>query len=334
MLNKHVKSPCCGVKAVRFGGKRRQCPLCKSTWRIRPARRGRKPRRFKANYLAKVFNRGFRVKNIPTTQPIIPDAVRKRFDKALDQFVARPRHLLLPEGPLILLADAQWHKFNHKMWTLYFLAIKPAGKDKAALLDPILRSGTENAAAWEQIIEELPKEAKNRIVAFVSDGLRGLKRIPHRYGWVHQRCNFHLIAELAKRRGKRQATPGREGRERIFQTVLELLQTEATTRIPLLKQDLCRLIAEHDCPSRLRMIAKDFLRNFTLFRAWLAYPEMGLPNTVGIMESLNSRVRRKSVTVRTPESWHKWAVAAVRHKPIFVCQRAKKSTKFFPSSLN
>lgn len=320
MLSKQVKSPCCGARVVRFGKRRRRCIQCKSTWRIRQARRGRKRLRPRLNYLDQVFNNNLRIKQIHTTGNISKDAVRKRFNKALNAFVNRPRHIRLKAESVVLIIDAKWQTFSKESWTLYCLAIKPISRNKAIILDPILRPGKESAEIWEMIIANLPEPLKKRIIAVISDGIRGFERIPQSYEWVWQRCHFHLLSALEKRRGKRQATVGRQTREDIYQTVRKLLTETSQYRVRLLRKKLKILSSETDCPKRMKMMISGFFREFVFYRNYLNFPYLSLPTTTNIMESLNGLLQKKSATVRTASAWYKWALATIRHKPVFNCK--------------
>lgn len=70
----------------------------------------------------------------------------------------------------------------------------------------------------------------------------------------------------------------------------------------------------------MKMAVKDFLRRLPEFRNYLKYPELNLPTTVNVMESLNSFIRKKAKTVNSPKAWYKWAIAAIRFKSIFNCK--------------
>jgi transposase-like protein len=70
----------------------------------------------------------------------------------------------------------------------------------------------------------------------------------------------------------------------------------------------------------MKMTVKDFLRRLPEFKNYLKYPELNLPTTVNVIESVNSFIRRKAKTVNSPKAWHKWATAAIRFRSIFTCK--------------
>jgi hypothetical protein len=316
----HEKSQCCAARIVRFGGKRRQCTACKKTWSVQPAKRGPKPIRKQCDYLKKVFNHGFRVRQLAYNSTLSVNTIYKRFAKNLDAVVRQKRIIRIRGDKLILVVDAEWQYFKKELWTLYFLAIKSTKSDKVTILDPILQKGKENATAWKEAFDQLPAPIKNRIIALISDGIRGIENIAEDNNWILQRCHFHLLSILQKMRGKRASTPGRLIREEIYNSVKLVLTETSTRRLNILCRRLAVLAQEDGCPARMRMIVRDFLRKLPDFRAYLEYPELNLPKTINTMESINSFVRRKSTTTNTPTSWHKWATACARLKSKFICK--------------
>jgi transposase-like protein len=221
---------------------------------------------------------------------------------------------------LILIIDAEWHYFKKELWTLYFLAIKSTDSQTVTILDPVLRQGRENTTTWEDIINQLPILVKKRIVALVSDGIRGIENVAERNNWVMQRCHFHLLSMLQKMRGKRASTPGRLIREEIYNSAKLALTEISTRRLNILCRRLAVLAHTEGCPSRMKLTVRGFLRSLSEFRNYLDYPELNLPTTINVMESVNSFVRGKTKTVKTPESWYKWAIACARIKSKFTCK--------------
>ena len=321
MKTVHVKSPCCQARARHFGGKRRQCTQCKKTFRIRPRRRGRKRIRHTERYVKHVFDHDFQVKHL--TRGTLPlAAVQKRFQGALSSVVSKPRSMRIRGKRLVLIIDGRWHTFQGKRWTMYFLAVKPTDRDEAVILDPILRPGKESVQAWKELIgTSIAPSVKNRIVALVSDGIAGGKGLAMGFGWRHQRCHFHLLKELEKRRGKRKQISGWTEREQIYQDIRALLRTQTPTRIRFLTRRLKQRAAKKECPRKIRMIVNNVLDELSAFHLYLTQPEWNLPNTTGVMESLGNTIRAGVRKVRTPASLIRWATAVVRSHPKFVCKR-------------
>lgn len=314
------KSECCAAKIVRFGGKRRQCTACKKTWRVHPAKRGRKVLRKSYSQLKKIFNHGFTVKQSAGHSRLSAGAAYKRFGKALLSIIGKKRVIRIKGQKLILLIDAQWQYFNDELWTLYFLSVKAVSSQSVVVFDPTLRAGKENIATWNQVIDGLPRNVRKRVVAMVSDGIRGIETTAADNGWVIQRCHFHLLSLLQKMRGKRAATPGRVVREEIYNSVKLALSEKSNRRLNILCRRLAALAKDPLCPKRMRMITRDFLRRLYEFRSYLEHPDLKLPTTINVMESINSYTRKKSKPINNPYSWHRWAIAGVRFKSKFICK--------------
>jgi hypothetical protein len=173
----HKKSECCGAKIVRFGAKRRRCNACKKTWSVHPSKRGPKPRRKQCNYLDKVFNHGFKVKQLSLHSKFSADAIYKIFSKDLKTVVRQKRIIRIRGSKLILVIDAQWHYFKKELWTLYFVALKSTESQTVTILDPILMPGKESASNWREVFNQIPKSTRKRIIALVSDGIRGIETV-------------------------------------------------------------------------------------------------------------------------------------------------------------
>jgi hypothetical protein len=293
---------------------------------VHPAKRGPKPRRKQCGYLKKVFEQGFSVKQLSINSRLSEEAVYKIFAFNLERVAREKRIVRIKGAKLILVIDAQWQYFKtvkgkrKALWTLYFISVKSTDSQKVTILDPVLKQGKENAATWRQIIDELPEGIKKRVIAVVSDGLRGMESIVDDNDWVLQRCHFHLLSALQKRRGKRASTPGRRVRQEIYFTVKLALVDDCPKRLDIMCKRLAYLAKEPGCPVAMRMIVREFLRHFNEYRAYREYPELNLPKTVNVMESNNSFVRGKTRKVNTPQAWHRWAAACARIKSKFTCK--------------
>lgn len=314
------KSKCCGAKIIRFGGKRRQCVACKKTWRMYPAKRGRKSLRKQDHYLIKVFCQSFSIKQLAVRSNLSVDAIYKRFRNNLMDEVGGKRIVRIRGKKLILIIDALWQYFKGELWTLYCLSIKSVNSNKTVILDPILKPGKESSTNWNLAINQLPLGIKTRITAMVSDGIRGIETVAENNNWIIQRCHFHLLSQLQKRRGKRAATPGRLVREEIYQTAKLALIEKSKWKATRLRKRLAKLSNDPQCPYRLKMIVREFLRRFYEYRSYLEYPKLNLPTTVNVMESLNSILRKTATTVNSPGAWHKWTTATIRFKSKFTCK--------------
>lgn len=224
-----------------------------------------------------------------------------------------------PEGQLVLLIDGVWFEFRRQPWTLYLLALKPLDAPVAFFLDPVLLPDRESARDWEAALCTIPPTIVTRIVALVSDGFRGSHPLAHRHGWIHQRCHFHLIAQLQGRRGRHTHLPTAPVREALYQTVRAALGTRSARRLARLRNDLLRIAHQPTCPHRLQMFARDFVRHLDAFRAYLAYPALHLPTTTNVVESMIRCLRDGVRTISSPTALQQWATAFIRLHPQMTC---------------
>src|SRR3989344_1822329 len=308
----HAKSPCCGAKVVRFGKRRRQCRVCEKTWRIRKKRRGRKRIRRSAQLIEKVLASAHTLTGYKGKLPI--GKLRSRFRQTLPWFLRRSHQNTIPPDSLTLIVDGLWFNFQGVRWVLYLRALKSVGDTDAYFLDPVLLPGRELPGRWHMVIEYIPADIKERIIALVSDGFRSSRRIARSHGWIFQRCHFHLIAQLQVNRGKWKLK-GREDaslRESMSQDVRTALTERDQRTLRLVIKRLQRSIILPLCPRRLGAIAREFLRNLDFFRSYLRYPELNLPITTNTVESMNNLVRKMTHMLPMPAALRVWSTAMIR----------------------
>lgn len=323
MSTRHRKSPCCGQRIQRFGGRRRRCSQCGRTWRIRRKKPGRKPRRITAALLRRTLG-----EKRPLVRQVRPAGLavaglRQRFRRTLAWWLEHSASRPVPPGQLVLMVDGVWFRFGKRIWTLYLMAVKPLGAPWAMFLDPVLLPGRECPRDWHTAVGTLPLPVSAQICALVSDGFRGSKGLARAHGWVHQRCHFHLLAQLHARRGGHKHLPTQLVREAIYRGIREALVTRETARLTQLGIRLHHLACQRDCPWRLRMFVHGFLRELETFRAYQRYPEFDLPTTTNVVESMAKRLRDQLRPLSTPGSLLRWATALIRLRPCLVCNGHK-----------
>jgi len=250
------------------------------------------------------------------------DVVRYRFRRALHSLAEQPQPLRLRAGGLILVGDGLWFRFAKKKWTLYLLALRPVRGRWATFVAPILLPGKENASGWQQAISTIPSQPLGRVKALVSDGFGGVKGIVHSQGWVLQRCHFHLIRSVHVLRGRRRRLRGAALREEAYQLVRQALVLKDCAQLRALTDQLQALAAAADCPRRLRLTVRGFVRELPSFRAYLDHPELNLPTTTNAVESMGSIMRATVARVRTPQALERWAKALVQLRPRITCNGA------------
>jgi len=323
MKTLHAKSPCCGAKIYRFGSRRRQCSHCKHTWRIRRKKRGRKPWRASPRFLQAVLLQRRTLKSLAPRTGLTPQALSHRFRQAVHQFVSRPRALRVPAGPLVLLIDGLYFRFNRRPWVLYLMGLKPCHQNRAIFLDPLLFPGREEVSRWSEAINTVPVRLHKRIRALVSDQIRGITSLAVHKGWVLQLCHFHLISQLQGNRGRRKRkVAGRNMRELCYQLARQALELPDGPKLQRVLERLKKVARQPGGPARVRMVVREFLRRTDQFRAYRKYPHLDLPTTTGTVEAMGRIVRdlmRQTRSIRSPQALQMWATALIRLRPKVMC---------------
>jgi hypothetical protein len=220
----------------------------------------------------------------------------------------------------VLLADGLWLAFKGRTSVLYTMALKPISSHQAFLLDPTVAPGSEQGRRWVAVINALPDVVLRSIKALVSDGFRGSQRIAVSHGWVHQRCNFHLIAALQVRLGRqKRAIGGHLARESLYGCIRAALVAQDAAELAALCSMIRYWAEQPECPRRLRPIAREFLHHRDAFRAYLLHPTLRLPRTVGAIDSLHRSFRRVVYGVHNPGAALQRVTAFIRLHPIITC---------------
>lgn len=320
------KSTCCEAKIRRFSGRRRQCVSCHRTWRIRPKKRGRHPRRIDDRLLRRVFVDHCSLTQIAKRRRLTRQALSHRFLRTLEARFRIDRLRATDADDLILLADGLWFRFEGRPWVLYLMALRPRNANEATFIDPLLQEGPESAVAWRTAFDSIPSERRVRICALVGDQFKGCRSIAAENGWILQLCHFHLIAHLERGVGKRRATSGsRDLKRAAYKIVREALLADDWKELRQKVHFLKALIAEPAMPTSYRRIVKGFLRQMHHYHAFKTYPNLRLPRTNNTSEAMGKRLRRlmrRTESLSSPQSLKLWATAYVRAKPSIACRPA------------
>lgn len=299
----------------RFGQRRRQCSGCRKTWRVWQRKRGRTKRRGKITSLIKYLN-GDSAKS-----SLERHTRAARLRKLLRVFNEKTSWHPIPNGPLIIIADGLVEYFNGKQYTLYLMLLRGVFVTQAVILPPYLKIGAESGPGWDEAFVRLPKKTHERIVALVCDGRTGLIAVGQKFGWLIQRCHFHLLARIA-----RCMSFGALGKKRkqalwlrkLIQCVLYRNQAKIVSAL-----DQLRAIKPTISSPAFRTVISGFLRNYKDFRTYLEFPLYRLPTTsntaehlVGLIRDLQYRARG----FRTPESFLAWATALCKHRKTVTCR--------------
>ena len=267
--------------------------------------------------------RGRTLKDFAPRAGLTPQAMSHRFRRTMHQLVSRPRSLRVPTGPLVLLIDGLYFRFNRRPWVLYLMALKSPHQNRALFLDPLLCPGREEIGCWSKAISTIPAKAQKRIQALISDQIRGITSLTAEKGWVLQLCHFHLISQLQGNRGARKTrVVGRNMRELCYQLTRQALELPDGQKLERILGRLTKLVHRPAGARRTRMVVREFLRRTDQFRAYRQYPQLKLPTTTGTVEAMGRIVRdlmRQTRSIRSPEALQMWATVVIRLHPKVMC---------------
>lgn len=319
----HEKSLCCRGYIRRFGERRRQCKVCKRTWRVWKKIRGRKKKRATSS-LAYAYLRH--------ETPSIYARARKyevHSDKMRNQLI-RSRDVLLkntswpriPKNiPLIAVADAMVQFFERQKFTFFFMLLRPLNTNYAFAVPPLIVRGHEDMKNWELAFSQLPSEVSANIKALVCDGHQGLIMQARNRGWLIQRCHFHLLANIQSFCSIRAL-----GRHRALGIhINELVRAVLVgTRKKEIDASLAQLavIARKSFSRTLKTTLSGFIKNHRDYRTYRRHRKLNLPHTTNSLESLISGVRSlcfRARGFRTCTAMTKWVHAHLKSKQRFTC---------------
>ncbi len=321
-MNKlHAKSPCCKAKVYHFGQRRRQCSVCKKTWRIRVKKRGRKTIRIHPDIKLTVIRRKESLRHKAERLGKNRERIRRKHARNLEMLLKRLPKPEPPSGELIVIIDGWALYFKKKRHILYMVLLRPINSNQAVVMEPILLPGHEKKGSWEYVLKKLPLSVRKRIKAIVLDGITGVECLAQNWGWVVQRCHFHQISMLQTLRGRRWSTvKNKELREQIYQNVIQILNVESESKSGTLIEETKFLLKEPECPKWLKLRVGGFLRRVDFFRSYRRYPQLNLPSTTNSAECVNQMITETMRLARgfsTPESFEKWIKVQIRAmKPI------------------
>lgn len=331
MLIQHPKSPCCRASVQRFGKRRRRCGACHHTWRIRQKKRGRKRIRVSPDLAYKFLNHEISsLRCLARQRKVGREYLRRRLERSLDHYLATTHvsySLIKGSKPLVMIADAMWYWARDEKWTVYMILLKPLHCNTAVIMPALIYPGHECYDGWKIALESIEECRLKRVIALVSDGVNTLLQHATQYGWITQRCHFHLISSL-----QNYATTGTRSRNREFaitlmDTVKELITTHDEQRVAEIIESLTKLLLK--LRSRgLRRVVSGLLKDLPQFRAYLTYPELNLPTTSNAAESSIQMIRNllyRSRGFNTISSLQKWIRALFIAKPTIKCNGYKST---------
>ncbi len=322
MNKKHAKCPFCEGKIIRYGVRRRRCVQCEKTWTVRPKRRGRKARRITTVPVKKYLNH----ERIPLARErrgtTVSASRSARLRKERDAFNKKQSWHSIPDGPLIMIADAIVKYRNGSWHTWFFVFMRTTNSEDAVILPPHYATGRETCEGWSDAFETVPPDALKRVKALVSDGHRGLMREALWRGWFVQRCHIHLIMAIQARKSRWSMGRKRSEGEEIFMLTNCVLKNPHAEEV---RNALSRIeeIGWMTKSKMLKKVLQGFVTSAEDYRTYLNHPELNLPTTSNTAESLNALVDNLSSRAhgfRSIVSLNAWIIALCKDRGTMKCR--------------
>lgn len=329
----HSKSPCCQGKIYKLGQRRRQCNICKRTWRIRKKKRGRKTKRTNGELSKRYLSNGsFNLAQHASMLEVGVAALRYRNRKSRDCFLKNEPCPDLPKhGKLILIIDALMNRINSQRHSTYLMLIKPINANEAIILPPLILPGWENGDDWRKTILTIPEAARKRIVVLVGDGKPCFKGISNEFGWLLQRCHFHLLAELYRHASFKRKSQNQKVLGRMIKLTRKIITEPDGKKANRLIKRMEKFKKDSATPKIVKKrFLGGFLKNYNFYRTYLEHPELKIPNTSNACELINSFIRKllfQARGFRSEHSYSQWIKALLLSRKTITCRCAKFLTE-------
>lgn len=222
---------------------------------------------------------------------ITPAGFQKRMKTTLYAFNKKTSWATIPDGHLIVIADAMIEYINGVGHTVYFILLRGINDTKAIIAPFSVRINEgEGLTGWRWAFAQLPADICERIQVVVCDGINALGIIAYESGWILQRCHFHLLARLAHNCSQR-----RFGKDPVMgKRIQRLAQVVLTHHDELLIQkriEELRLIRENTTSRSFRTVLSGFIKHYKHYRSYLNFPQYHIPTTSNSAEFLIGQIR-------------------------------------------
>lgn len=297
----------------RFGGKRRRCTGCGRTWSVHPGRCGRRRNRIHIQLPRRLILEHVPARQISREQHHSVSTIYRWCREAVCRSViSEPGLSGLPANvELVLIVDGLRFHVRNGRWVQYTMAFKPVDADIAYFADPLLLPGSESATNWQQVFRSIQPETGARVRALVADGLRGMTDVAARNDWVYQRCHFHIRALLRYWLGGPWVDPANDA---IRWAIDDALLSADEGRADAARAAMATHVRGR--PGGMSGILHQLIRDWDAVRAYLRHPELSIPTTTGVIESMHSSLRQVVSGVSTMQAILRRATAFIRlHEP-------------------
>lgn len=283
---------------------------------------GRKKKRVNHNLIKAFLNREtIAISKKAEKRRQSESTLQEALKRSRDHFLLREQYAPAPSGDLIMVADAVIELIKGKWLTTHLILLRSVSGDKAVILPPLFRRGTETYKGWSEAFKTIPETTQVRIKALVCDGHVGLVERAKERGWVLGRCHFHLLARIQSRRSLSFIARNKKEATVIFLNVRTILYDRNERKV-LDALNVIEEIGWISNSSTIRTTLSGFVKHYEDYRTYLKYPELHLPTTNNTAESLASLIsglKYKLKGFKTEDSLKNWVSALLKFKKKIKC---------------
>lgn len=312
LTKRHTSCPDCGGILHRHGDRRWRCVRCRSTVRFHRRRPG--PKRKRGAHLGRVgrYLRGrHTIRDLAYLCDQSYGTAHERLQRGLAVASA------LPVAPLqwwrghcvILVADALWTHVGNERATVYIILLRGTESPHAYTTVALPLPGWESEAGWCRAFKRIPAEVLQEVIGATIDGHAGLHAAVQwacgEPDWrpVIQWCQFHCLAELLRKLGKRSVHSNPHARC-CWMMARAVLDENRQPQRDIWAKLIILASRSADCPERTRLAMRWFLSVLPRVTALFSVPDSAVPATNGSAESLCKQLRAVLNKIR-PSSWER-----------------------------
>lgn len=223
----------CNVPLHRHGDRRYRCPRCGATMRVRQRKRGPKQKQGTSTDTAHFYLRGkFTVRDAADFLGVSYGTAHERIRRGVGRFLSSTDETGFRWNckKVTLIVDALWLWCGGERWTVYFVLARHVGESEARIVVCGGYPGSESYLGWRKALTAVPVSIRHVVIAVTSDGHAGLQLAARDScpKAIHQRCQFHVLADFRRRLGIRSIATDQDTK-RCWETASPSSQTKLNT---------------------------------------------------------------------------------------------------------
>lgn len=329
--------PGCGHILHRHGDRRWRCSSCRRTLRFVPRRRGPKKKRGARPSPVQRFLRGrCTIRDLASLRDNSYGTAHERLQRGIFTYLSAPYPPLTWNGScLVLVADALWLRVGGERVTIYIILLRGTDNRQAWTFVVLPLQGWESEAGWRAALNLIPTAMRQSVIGVTIDGHSGLHAaMENLCGEPHCRpviqwCQFHCLAELRRRLGKKTIRHDPHT-ARCWSIARTILDEWRKPQRDIWVQLLALALRNPGCCQRTRLAMRWFLSVVPRVTALFDVPDSSVPATNGSAEAMCKRLRALLNKVR-PSTFDRVCLASLvfrRLHPTVCCLKWNITPRF------